>query len=113
MGTNGPVWAGVENAGARADGGYVSNGGELEATQLGGRRRRRGKKVTRKGGRKTRKSRGRRRTMRGGMSYIGSANVGHGYGGTGVAGMANHTGYPANVNGAGGPMQGGDGVYKI
>lgn len=75
----------------------------------GGRRRRR----TRKGGRKSRKvGRKGRKTMRGGASYVGSANSGASFGGQGIAGLATYGGYASNVNGAGGPTQGGDGVYR-
>ena len=65
----------------------------------GGRRR---KTTSRKG---RRKSTRRRRTMRGGASYVGSANVGHGYAGTGVAGLPTHVWYAANVPGGGAGSQ--------
>ena len=81
---------------------------------FGGRRRRTGKKGTRKGGRKSRASRRhtrRRWTMRGGASSVAVAQVGHGFMGSGVAGLANHGGYSVN-NPGGGPTLGGDGVYR-
>ena len=63
----------------------------------GGRRRRTGKKGTRKSRRVSR----RRRTMRGGANYEGSANSGVSFDGSGVAGTRDPVGYAANVPGAG------------
>lgn len=74
----------------------VSGAVKPDYAMPGGRRRRRtGKKATRKG-KKSRRVTRRRRTMRGGASYAGSANVGYGYGGSGYGGMANQVGYGAN-----------------
>lgn len=80
----------------------VSGAAKPDYAMPGGRRRRTGKSRKTRGGRKhSRRHSRRRRTMRGGGSYVGSANVGYGYGGSGYGGMANQVGYGANQPGAG------------
>jgi hypothetical protein len=103
IGSAGAAYPSVENLAAdSASGRLVPNNAELNATQLGGRRRRR----TRKGGRKSKKvGRKGRKTMRGGASYLGSANAGYGYAGTGAGGLADAVGYRANVPGPGAGQQ--------
>jgi hypothetical protein len=106
IGSAGAARPSVENLAADpVSGRLIPNNGELNATQLGGRRRRRtgkGKKATRKG----KKVGGRRRrTMRGGASYLGSANTGYGYAGTGSGGLADAVGYRSNVPGPGAGQQ--------
>jgi hypothetical protein len=106
LGSAGAEYPSVENVAATPGGALIPNNGELNATQLGGRRRRRTSKKTRKGGRKGKKVGGRRRrTMRGGASYLGSANAGYGYAGTGSGGLADPVGYRANVPGSGAGQQ--------
>jgi hypothetical protein len=107
IGSAGAARPSVENLAADpVSGRLIPNSGELNATQLGGRRRRRTSKKTRKGGRKGKKVGGRRRrTMRGGASYLGSANAGYGYAGTGSGGLADPVGYRANVPGSGAGQQ--------
>ena len=101
LGSAGALYSPVENTGANsATGAIIPNGMEMNATSLRGGRKGRSRKVTRR-----RKSTRRRRTMRGGASYIGSANVGHGYAGAGVAGLPTHVGYAANVPGPGAGSQ--------
>jgi hypothetical protein len=75
----------------------------------GGRRRRTGKKGTRKSRRVSR----RRRTMRGGASYVGSPNSGASYAGKGIGGMADYGGYAANTPGAGFNHQQVAGVWQV
>jgi hypothetical protein len=106
IGSAGAAYPSVENLAAdSASGRLVPNNAELNATQLGGRRRRAAKK-TRKGGRKSKKvGRKGRKTMRGGASYLGSANAGYGYTGTGAGGLADAVGYRANVPGPGAGQQ--------
>lgn len=103
IGSAGAAYPSVENLAANsASGRLIPNNAELNATQLGGRRRRR----TRKGGRKSKKvGRKGRKTMRGGASYLGSANAGYGYTGTGAGGLADAVGYRANVPGPGAGQQ--------
>jgi hypothetical protein len=89
-------------------GAVILDGGEMNPPQLGGRRRRRTSKKTRKGGRKSKKvGRKGRKTMRGGSSF---GNVGYGFGGSGIAGTATFAGYNANVGAA---PTGGDGVARL
>lgn len=116
IGSAGLAYPAVENVAAKPTGVLIPNGGELNATQLGGRHRkghktRKARKSTRKTRKVQKKSR-RTRKMRGGASYVSSANVGAGYTGTGYAGIQNYVGYPANVPVTGGPTQGPDGVMK-
>ena len=103
IGSAGAAYPSVENLAADSTSGrLIPNNAELNATQLGGRRRRR----TRKGGRKSKKvGRKGRKTMRGGASYLGSANAGYGYTGTGAGGLADAVGYRANVPGPGAGQQ--------
>jgi hypothetical protein len=97
--TAGPSWGAVENNAVDAKGNPMP---DYAMPKTGGRRRpRKGKKATRKGKKGTRKGRKSRRTMRGGASYLGSANAGYGYAGTGSAGLADAAGYRANVPGTG------------
>jgi hypothetical protein len=105
--TAGPAWDAKANLPYNSATGRESNV-DYGMPQTGGRRRK--GKGSRKG-KKTRKSR--RRTMRGGANMVGSANSGASFGGKGIAGMADYGGYAANVNGRGGPTQGGDGVYSV
>jgi hypothetical protein len=113
-GTNLPKWGGVENMAATPGGTLIPNGGELQATQLGGRRRRRtGKKrMTRRGGRKSRRVMPRRkRTMRGGASWYSPSVAGGAFVGNGSAGLPNLTGYSVNTV-AGGPVENFDGAMR-
>lgn len=105
----GAGWESVENTAAKPDGTLIANGGELSATQLGGRRRRGKGKKTRKGGRKGRKG---RRTMRGGANFVSVAPAGGSYTGQGAGGLISLTPYAAKTSVDGGPVQGGDGVYR-
>ena len=105
IGSAGLAYPSVENVAAdSATGRLIPNGGELKATQLGGRRRRTSKK-TRKGGKHRRGHKSRK--MRGGMSV---GQVGYGFTGTGSAGLADAVGYNANVGGA---PTGRDGVSRV
>lgn len=105
IGTAGLARPAVGNDAAdSATGRIISDSSELQATQLGGRRRRgKGKKTTRKGGRKSRRH-SRRRTMRGGNvpGSVNSAPVGYGFSDPSLVttGPATATGYAANVGGA-------------
>jgi hypothetical protein len=115
LGSAGAVVGGVANLPYDPVTGGVSAVDYGMPSKTGGRRRRTGKK-SRKGGRKSRASRASRKgrkTMRGGASMIGSANSGASFAGKGIAGMADYGGYASNVNGGGGPTQGGDGVYNV
>ena len=63
------------------------------------------------GRRRSKKSKSRRRrTMRGGAQWQSVANVGHAFTGTGSRGIADATGYPANV---GVRPQNPDGAYAV
>lgn len=112
LGSAGAARPAVENVAANpVTGGLIPNdGSELNAPKLGGRRRRRKgtKKMTKKKGGKRRG----RKTMRGGASYVSSAGVGASFRGEGVAGLGNYSAYGAKMPVAGGPTQGGDGVYQ-
>lgn len=106
-GTNGAQWAGVSN-----DAIDPKTGAVIPDYTMPGGRRRRGKK-SRKGGRKSRKvGRKGRKTMRGGAGYYSIAGVGAGYAGQGAGGLADYGGYSTKGPVAGGPTQGGDGVYR-
>ena len=112
LGTNGAVWNSVENLAATPAGNLLPNNGSelLAAPLVGGRRRRRtgkGKKVTRKGGRKGL----RRRTMRGGANYYSPSTAGGSFAGNGTAGLIGLNQYAANRP-AGGPTIGPDGVSQ-
>jgi hypothetical protein len=94
--TAGAGWGAVENNAVDP----VTGATKLDYAMPGGRRRgRKGKKATRKGKKSRRSLYRRRRTMRGGASYVGSANAGYSYAGTGSAGLADAAGYRANVPG--------------
>lgn len=114
MGTNGAEWGAQENLAADSATGQIlpNNGSELLAAPLfGGRRRRgKGKKVTRKGGRKSRRV-PRRRTMRGGANWVSVAPAGGSYIGHGTGGFINLAQYGAKMPVEGGPVQGGDGAF--
>jgi hypothetical protein len=106
IGSAGLARPSVENVAAdSATGRLIPNNAELNATQLGGRRRRRTSKKTRKGGKHRRGHKSRK--MRGGMSV---GQVGYGFTGTGAAGLADAVGYNANVGGA---PTGPDGVARV
>lgn len=110
-GTNGAAWNAVPNNAVNP----VTLQSMPEYGTTGGRRRRTGKKVTRKGRRGTRKNRRvtrGRKVMRGGANWVSSAGVGASFGGDGVAGLGNYTAYAPKAP-TGGPVQGGDGVYKV
>ena len=103
-GAEGPIAAGAMQWGAVANLPYnPATGGvsNVDYAMPGGRRRRGRTGKSRKGRKHGRRHTRRRRTMRGGGSYVGSANAGYSYGGSGVAGMANYGGYGANLPGAG------------
>lgn len=116
IGTNGAEWGAQENLAADSATGRIlpNNGSELLAAPLlGGRRRRgKGKKVTRKGGRKSRRV-PRRRTMRGGAPWLTAGAVGYGYGGDSLQtrGPTDVVPYNPRALVAGGPVQGGDGAF--
>ena len=112
IGSAGAARPSVENLAADpVSGRLIPNSGELNATQLGGRRRRSSKK-TRKGGRKGRKvGRKGRKTMRGGANFYSPATAGGSFVGSGSAGLINLTQYAANRP-AGGPTIGPDGVSQ-
>ena len=106
IGSAGAAYPSVENLAADSTSGrLIPNNAELNATQLGGRRRRRTSKKTRKGGKHRRGHKSRK--MRGGMSV---GQVGYGFTGTGAAGLADAVGYNANVGGA---PTGPDGVARV
>jgi hypothetical protein len=109
IGSAGAAYPSVENLAANsASGRLIPNNAELNATQLGGRRRRR----TRKGGRKSRKvGRKGRKTMRGGANFYSPATAGGSFVGSGSAGLINLKHYDVNVP-PGGPAIGADGVSR-
>lgn len=105
IGTAGPVW----NA---AWGGEVTKAGvpvydTADRPAVGGRRRRKSKKATKKS------RKGKKRTMRGGAQWQSVAGVGYGYTGSGSRGLADPTGYASKVPPAGGPSQNADGAYHV
>lgn len=67
-------------------------------------RRRKSKKASRKG---------RRKTMKGGAQWQSVAAVGHGFTGSGSRGLADPTAYASKVPPAGGPTQNPDGAYHV
>lgn len=105
----GPQWNAVENVAANPVTGKLipNDGSEMNATKLGGRRR----KTTRKGG-KHRKGHRRSRKMRGGANWVSVAPAGGAYTGNGKAGLISLDQYSSNMPVRGGPVQGPDGVYK-
>lgn len=102
LGTAGAMYPAVENS-------PVTKGGVPIPEPIlpkGGRRRSR--KPKRKGGKHRR---GHTRKMRGGANWVSVAPAGGSFTGEGNAGLINLTQYSSKVPG-GGPVQGGDGVYK-
>jgi hypothetical protein len=92
IGSAGAAYPSVENLAADSTSGrLIPNNAELNATQLGGRRRRR----TRKGGRKSKKvgRKGRKtRKMRGGAGSMGAIKANAGFTGEGAArGLGGYT----------------------
>ena len=88
MGTNGPVWGGVNNTQF-----YNSETGQPipnDAPKVGGRRK------SRKGSKKARKS---RRKMRGGASQVSMGTTGAAFTGSGSRGIADYSQYtqPGNA----------------
>lgn len=103
--TAGADWKPVVNAEVNPQTGAVVPESILPKT--GGRRRGKGKKS-----RKGRKGRKGRKTMRGGANWVSVAPAGGSYTGQGAGGLINLTQYGAKMPVAGGPVQGGDGVYQ-
>lgn len=102
LGTAGARYDAVANLPYNSATGAASN---VDYGMVGGRRRRRTSKKSRKGGKHRRGHKSRK--MRGGMSV---GQVGYGFTGAGVGGLADAVQYNANVGGA---PTGADGVARV